>query len=128
MLKKITGLTLCCLTLLTLLCGCSPSPTAVQVGSRKVDASEYAFYLYYNRTNTDAESGTVLYEAKDTETAREIALDDLGRVAPAERCLVRELPVSGEKNWDFAMVKCLDPGAEKTWDLEGIAYLGLAFD
>ena len=75
--KKITGLTLCCLTLLSLLCGCSPSPTAVQVGSRKVDASEYAFYLYYNRTNTDAESGTVLYEAKDTETAREIALDQI---------------------------------------------------
>ena len=38
MAKKIIGLTLVCLLLVTLLCGCSPSPTAVQVGSRKVDA------------------------------------------------------------------------------------------
>lgn len=77
MTKKILALTLCCVTLLSLLCGCSPSPTAVQVGSRKVDASEYAFYLYYNRTNSGAESGTVLYDAAATQTSREIALEQI---------------------------------------------------
>jgi len=75
--KKILALTLCCVALLTLLCGCSPSPTAVQVGNRKVDASEYAFYLYYNRTNSGAESGTVLYDAQANETARSLALDQI---------------------------------------------------
>ena len=75
--KKIIELTLACLLLVTLCCGCSPSPTAVQVGSRKVDASEYAFYLYYNRTNSDAESGTVLYDDAATQTARELALDQI---------------------------------------------------
>lgn len=75
--KQLLALTLCCLTLFTLLCGCSPSPTAVQVGSRKVDASEYAFYLYYNRTNSGAASGTVLYDDNATQTSREIALDQI---------------------------------------------------
>lgn len=75
--KKITALALGGLLLLTLCCGCSPSPTAVQVGSRKVDASEYAFYLYYNRVNSGAESGTVLYDDTATQTAREVALDQI---------------------------------------------------
>lgn len=75
--KKVLALALCGVALLTLLCGCSPSPTAIQVGSRKVDAAEYAFYLYYNRTNSGAESGTVLYDDAATQTSREIALDQI---------------------------------------------------
>jgi parvulin-like peptidyl-prolyl isomerase len=47
------------------------------VGSRKVDASEYAFYLYYNRTNSGAETGTVLYDAAATQMSREIALEQI---------------------------------------------------
>lgn len=33
---------------------CSASPTAIRVGANKVDASEYAYYLNYNRLNLDA--------------------------------------------------------------------------
>lgn len=32
---------------------CSASPTAIRVGDNKVDASEYAYYLNYNRLNLD---------------------------------------------------------------------------
>ncbi len=62
---------------LLLLTGCSPSPTAVKVGDQKVDAAEYAFYLYYNRANTGEDSGTVLFDAAATETARRIALSQI---------------------------------------------------
>ncbi len=76
MLKRIASLALTVL-LLTALTGCAPSPTAICVGDRKVDASEYAFYLYYNRVNTGEESGTVLFDATATEIAREVALDQI---------------------------------------------------
>ncbi len=62
---------------LTLLTGCSPSPTALKVGGRKVDASEYAFYLYYNRVNTGEDSGTLLFDTAATEKAREVALSQI---------------------------------------------------
>lgn len=77
MFKKLTALALSALALLTLLSGCAPSPTALTVGERKVDAAEYAFYLYYNRTNTDEASGTVLYTEADTAAAREAALEQI---------------------------------------------------
>ncbi len=65
------------LSLALLLSGCSTSPTAIKVGSRKVDASEYAFYLYYNRANTGGDSGTVLFDTAATKAAREIALSQI---------------------------------------------------
>ena len=77
MLKKLWAAALCCALLLCLLTGCSPSPTAVRVGDRKVDASEYAFYLYYNRTNTGEDSGTILYDDAALQTARELALEQI---------------------------------------------------
>lgn len=77
MFKKLTALALSALALLTLLSGCSPSPTVLTVGDRRVDAAEYAFYLYYNRTNTDEASGTVLYTEADTAAAREAALEQI---------------------------------------------------
>lgn len=72
--KRITALCLSILMLLPLLTGCSPSPTAVTVGNREVDASEYAFYLHFNRISTEEESGTILYDEEDTRIAREAAI------------------------------------------------------
>ena len=65
------------LSALLLLSGCAPSPVAVTVGDRQVDASEYAFYLHVNRQVTGEESGTVLYDEEDTELARESALEQI---------------------------------------------------
>lgn len=59
-----------------LLSGCSPSPTAVIVGDRKVDASEYAFYLYYNRPDASA-SGTVIYDDETLDGVRASALEQI---------------------------------------------------
>ncbi len=43
---------LCALLLLLVLLGaCTPSPTAMKVDGRRIDAAEYAFYLYYNWLN-----------------------------------------------------------------------------
>ena len=75
--KSIPALMLLCALLLPLLCGCSPSPTAVTVGDRKVDASEYAFYLNYNRLSTGEESGTVLFDEEDNAAAREAAIQQI---------------------------------------------------
>ena len=62
---------------LLLLSGCSPSPTAVTVGGRKVDASEYAFYLSYNRISVGEASGTILYDEEDTAAAKAAALEQI---------------------------------------------------
>ena len=75
--KKILTATLACALLLSLLCGCSPSPTAVTVGGNKVDASEYAFYLNYNRLSTGEDSGTILFDDEDNAIAREAALEQI---------------------------------------------------
>lgn len=72
--KMFAAISLCALLMLS---GCSPSPVAVTVGDRQVDASEYAFYLHVNRQVTDEESGTVLYDDEDTALARETALDQI---------------------------------------------------
>ena len=72
--KMLAAISLCALLLLS---GCSPSPVAVTVGDRQVDASEYAFYLHVNRQVTGEESGTVLYDDEDTALARETALDQI---------------------------------------------------
>lgn len=68
---------LVCALCFSLLSGCSPSPTAVTVGGRKVDASEYAFYLHYNRISTGEESGTVFYDDEDTAEAKAAALEQI---------------------------------------------------
>lgn len=66
------ALALACLLALS---GCAPSPTAVTVGGRKVDASEYAFYLHYN---CDAhEDASVPYSDAETAAAREKALKQI---------------------------------------------------
>ena len=75
--KRIAVLCLSLLMLLPLLTGCSPSPTAVTVGDREVDASEYAFYLHFNRISTEEESGTLLYDEEDTRLAREAAIEQI---------------------------------------------------
>ncbi|MBQ7492427.1 MAG: SurA N-terminal domain-containing protein [Clostridia bacterium] len=77
MLKKILSALLCAALFVLPLAGCSPSPTAVTVGGRKVDASEYAFYLSYNRIRSGEPSGTILYSAESTALAREAALDQI---------------------------------------------------
>lgn len=74
--KRFMALCLCLIPLL-LLTGCSPSPTAVTVGKREVDASEYAFYLHYNRISTDEDSGTLLYDDEDNRIAREAAIEQI---------------------------------------------------
>ena len=75
--KRIIAAALLCALMLSLLCGCSPSPTAVTVGGNKVDASEYAFFLSYNRVTTGENSGTVLFDARDNEIAREAAIEQI---------------------------------------------------
>ena len=75
--KKSLPLIVCCLMLAGLFSGCSPSPTAVVVGGRKVDASEYAFYLNYNQVNLDEEAGTLVHPAGALETARAYALSQI---------------------------------------------------
>ena len=68
---------------LLLLSGCSPSPTAVTVGGRKVDASEYAFYLSYNRISVGEASGTILYDEEDTAAAKAAAPEVMPTKTPS---------------------------------------------
>ena len=70
-------LLLAALLLLSALSGCSPSPTAVTVGNRKVDASEFAFYLNYNRIYSGAETGTIAYDAASLEEIKETAISQI---------------------------------------------------
>ena len=74
--NKLIAMLLAAALCAALLCGCSPSPTAVTVGGRKVDASEYAFYLYYNRPDASA-SGTVVYDDAVMASVRQAALDQI---------------------------------------------------
>ena len=67
--KRWSALALCLGLMLAVLSGCSPSPTAITVGSRKVDASEYAFYLNYNRSHSEEDS-SILYDESALTTAR----------------------------------------------------------
>ena len=63
--------------LIFLMCfsGCSPSPTALTVGGRKVDASEYAFFLHANRVLGDGDGETGLLGL--LSAAREGAVDQI---------------------------------------------------
>ena len=74
--KRWSALALCLGLMLTVLSGCSPSPTAITVGSRKVDASEYAFYLNYNRSHSEEDS-SILYDESALTTAREAAIQQI---------------------------------------------------
>lgn len=75
MLKK-TALLLCLLLALAALAACSPSPTAVAIGKNRVDASEYAFYLNYNRLRSE-EGGEPEYGEAATAAARESSLNQI---------------------------------------------------
>ena len=60
------------------LCGCSPSPTAITVGTQKVDLATYAFYIHYNLMNLSTEYGytsDTLYSDEMTSQIKEDALD-----------------------------------------------------
>ncbi len=75
--KKLLCALLLCFALI-LLSACA-SPTAVKVGGNKVDASEFAYYLNYNRLNLDARNwGTlVLNETQLLEQARAKSLEQI---------------------------------------------------
>lgn len=75
--KRLLALAICAAMLLPVLTGCSPSPVAVTVGDRQVDASEYAFYLHYNRISTGEDSGTILYDDAANQAAREAAVEQI---------------------------------------------------
>lgn len=67
-----------CLVLCLVLCGCSPSPTAITVGTQKVDLATYAFYIHYNLMNLSTEYGytsDTLYSDEMTSQIKEDALD-----------------------------------------------------
>lgn len=70
----------------------------------------------------------IVKEYLGAPAARESALRDLSRVAPAERWLVREPLSAASGGWKFAMQKWLDPELDANWDWDSTAYLGLAFD
>jgi len=69
--KKIPALLLL-LAMLLALSACAPSPTAVTVDGRKIDASEYAFYLTYARRVAGVTD--VTFTAEELEAARQDAL------------------------------------------------------
>ena len=69
--KKIPALLLL-LAVLLALSACSPSPTAVTVDGRKIDASEYAFYLSYTRRTAGVTD--VTFTQEELDAARQDAL------------------------------------------------------
>ena len=76
----------------------------------------------------------VVKELLGSENARQLAVLDLPRMAPARRWELRGPCLPNERSgpWDgperFAMLKWLDPAPEAAWDWNTIGYLGLAFD
>lgn len=86
-LKYLLVLGACCL-LLAGLAGCSPSPTALTVDGRQVDAAELAFYLEYNRLNLAASYGQQP-EQYDEETTRLIKEQALDQIVTAELVLAK---------------------------------------
>ncbi len=62
MIKKILVLALALLVTLNIF-SCTASPTAMKVGDRKVDASEYAYYLNYNHLNLSMKTSGVILTA-----------------------------------------------------------------
>lgn len=68
--KKLLVLILALLVALSVF-SCSPSPTAMEVGGHKIDASEYAYYLHYNGLNLSMQaSGAVMGGEELLESAR----------------------------------------------------------
>ena len=86
MIKKILTLALTVLVIFSVF-SCTASPTAMTIGRSKVDASEYAYYLNYNRLNLDMRtSGTVLNADEKlalahTQTQAQITENELIRLA-----------------------------------------------
>lgn len=83
------------LAALCFLTACSPSPTAVNAGGIKADASEYAFYLNYNRL-------TALGTPK-LELARQAALEQIASAAAVRlKCKEFGLTLSKEQKQQLA--------------------------
>lgn len=85
----------------------------------------------------DAGAGTALLCAEGMADGTLLVKELLGAPAARERvlaCLPKLLPGFGGTcrvpagNHPFGMLKWLDPEAEKNWDWNSTAYLGLAFD
>ena len=64
MIKKILVLVLSLLIALSVF-SCTASPTAMKVGDRKVDASEYAYYLNYNHLNLSMKTSGIILTADE---------------------------------------------------------------
>lgn len=64
MIKKILVLVLALLIALSVF-SCTASPTAMKVGDRKVDASEYAYYLNYNHLNLSMKTSGIILTADE---------------------------------------------------------------
>ncbi|WP_458863350.1 peptidylprolyl isomerase [Acidaminobacterium chupaoyuni] len=76
--------------------GCSPSPTAVTVNKRSVDASETAFYIQYALQNLQNTSGGEEPDKKKLNTkAKESALDQIvSNELVLEKCREYDLTLS----------------------------------
>jgi len=75
--KKTVKICLIAALLPSLLCSCAPSPVAVTVGKARIDASEVAFYLFYNQLNLQNQygyqgemSGDLTAQAKENALAQ----------------------------------------------------------
>lgn len=89
-----------------LLClwACSPSPTAVTVDGHKVDASEAAFYLNYNRSVAGTDNQ--VYTADATKKAKEAALDQIVTNEIVRiKCKEMDLTLSDEQEAQLAADK-----------------------
>lgn len=74
-----------CACLLALLSGCSPSPEAITVDGRDVDAAELAFYMEYNRLNLENRTGTAQADgAYDEQTTQQVKEESLDQIVTAE--------------------------------------------
>lgn len=72
MIKKALVLVLAILVALSVF-NCAASPTAMKIGNRKVDASEYSYYLNYNHLNLSMKtSGTILTADEMLARAHEV--------------------------------------------------------
>ena len=80
-----------CACLLALLSGCSPSPEAITVDGRDVDAAELAFYMEYNRLNLENRTGTAQADGTyDEQTTQQVKEESLDQIVTAEVVLIQQ--------------------------------------
>lgn len=72
------------LGLLVALPGCSPSPTAITVNGRGIDAAELAFYLEYNRLNMENKQSSAQLDRSDSTVVEEVKQTALDQITTAE--------------------------------------------